>query len=488
MGSSYSRWDLGGLGSHRRPSSHRRGRSASQAVMLNVPRRLRRRLVSLALLLFCLLNVLWLVLPADSAVRLAVNFNSARLHNLIRNAAVDRDAWLRKPAPYAVDLGRDVAYLIKTGYGTRHRIPAQQEAFSMAAGGAAPGEQAGRFLVVGDWTTVNETDALALGVEVHDAIKMVMETKIGPDWQGHHRFRKYRSLQEAVESGDEAMANRLGQSFGWELDALKFIMGLELVYKQMPNKKWYIILDDDTYLITPTLKLILGHLDSRKPHYIGNAVGDFKARFAHGGSGILLSGEALRRLFSRADIVAKAYFDSLDETWGDRLVATTLQKLGIYLNERYCHHFNGEPPEITRISRDRFCSPLLSFHGLRKIGAMEEVGHTLASIEKPVLWGDLWQYFGSYPIQELASQPVQHRQDHVGPGDEFIKTWDRVETAEQCLRNCERNSKWCLAWTHDQQSKECRGSPWMVIGTGDAEQKDSGVNWKKMAPLVKQCS
>jgi hypothetical protein len=265
-------------------------------------------------------------------------------------------------------------------------------------------------------------------------------------------------------------------------------MGLELIYKQMPNKKWYIILDDDTYLIPQTLEMMLSRLNPRKPYYIGNVVGDFKARFAHGGSGVLLSGEAVRRLFKRPDIVAKSYIESLDETWGDRLVATTMQKLGIYLDERYSHHFNGEPPEHTRIASDRFCSPLLSFHGLRKPGAMTAVGRTLAKVDKPVLWGELWHHFSPYSIEDLATQLTQRGQDHVGPGDEFIKTWKSIREVEQCRKLCEGNGKWCLAWTHDQQSNECRGSPWMVIGTDDAEQKQSGINWKKTATLLKQCA
>src|SRR6478609_11513054 len=102
-------------------------------------------------------------------------------------------------------------------------------------------------------------------------------------------------------------------------------MGMEMLYQKMPQKKWYIILDDDTFLVKPSLQLFLDRLNSREPHYIGNAVGDYKGRFAHGGSAVIISGEAMRRLFSRPDIVARSYIASLDETWGDKLVATTLQ-------------------------------------------------------------------------------------------------------------------------------------------------------------------
>lgn len=187
--------------------------------MLTIPRRLRRRLVSLVVVSFFVLNIWYLILPPDSAVRLAVHFNAARLSNLFREVVADRDAWLRAPAQHHIDLGADVGYLIKTGYGTRHRVAAQLKAFSLA--GDLLGDDGRRFIVVGDWTTVNATDAKLLGVPVHDAIRPVMEGKVGKDLRSHPRFIKYQGLQEAVDAGDEAEANQLGKDYGWELDALK---------------------------------------------------------------------------------------------------------------------------------------------------------------------------------------------------------------------------------------------------------------------------
>lgn len=348
------------------------------------------------------------------------------------------------------------------------------------------------FLVVGDWTTVNETDARLLGVRVHDAIGMVMETKMGDTRLAEHpRFAKYRSLQGTVAAGDEERAAPLGQAYGWELDALKFIMGMELAYRQLPRKKWYMILDDDTYLVKPSLELLLSHLDPSRPQYIGNAVGDYRGRFAHGGSAVLLSGEAMRTLFGRPDVVAAAYAASLDETWGDRLVATTLQKVDVYMDERYCHYFNGEPPRMTRIRSDRFCSPIVSFHGLRKPGAMADVGRALGGVEKPVLWGQLWELFGRLPLEVLGRAPFA-RGDHMGPRDEQTTTWRSVGGDDGCRHKCERRGARCLAWTYDAATGECHGSSWVVIGDDDGDgdgegQGVSGINWKGVEPLVRQC-
>ena len=451
--------------------------------MLNVPRRFRRRITNLGLSLLALLVTWHLFLAPDSTIRLAVHFNTARLLNSIRGGLTNRDKWLQQSAAYPLDLRNDVGYLIKTGYGTRHRVPEQLEAFRTA--GDFLGEEGKSFLVVGDWTSVNETDNELLGVNVYDAVRMVMDEKIPKKHRSHPRFSKYVSLQEAVEHGDETQANHLGKSFGWELDALKFIMGMELLYKQMPGKKWYVILDDDTFVIKSSLELFLSHLNPEKPQYIGNAVGDFRGRFGHGGSGVIISGLAMQKLFKRDDVVQNAYIKSLDETWGDKLVATTVQKLGIYINEKYNHYFNGEPPEITRIAADRFCSPLVSFHGLRRPGAMANVGRVLAKAEDPVLWGEVWQLFAPYPIQTLGEQWAQKGQDHVGPPDEKVREWRGIESVEECREKCKGD---CLAWTYVESHQRCLVSPWMVIGAEGAEAKVSGVNWKLVERLLVECS
>lgn len=462
--------------------------------MVTLPRRARRRL-SILSILFLILFASWhLFLWPDSTVRLAVHFNTNRLYNTLRASLIDKDGWLRKPGRYPIDLKSDVGYLIKTGYGTRDRIPSQIKAF--AAAGDFLGAENESFIVVGDWTTVNQTDARRLGVEVHDAIQIFMDTKIQTNLRNHHRLQKYGGLQRAIQSGDEDWALHIGQTFGWELDALKFIMGLELLYDAMPHKKWYFILDDDTFVIKASLELFLSHLNYRQPQYIGNAVGDFKGRFGHGGSGVLLSGEAMRRLFERKDIVMKAYLNSLDEIWGDKLVATTLQKLGIYMDERYNHHFNGEPPYLTRIREDRFCSPLLTFHRLQEPGAMEEVARALGTgasgaAANSVLWGEIWQIFSRDPIEKLADEPVQKGRDHVGVPDEHVTTRRAVADAEACRQACLSDGG-CLAWTYVGETQDCLMGPWMMIGPAEGAEsvkgKWSGVNWKKVERMLWKCS
>ncbi|WYZ42769.1 hypothetical protein EsH8_VI_000468 [Colletotrichum jinshuiense] len=423
-------------------------------------------------------TILFLILPYNNAFVLALRFNVASLRNWLRGSGTDKDAWLYEPARYPIDFRTDVGLLIKTGYGTRHRLAAQLEAFDLTA------EDADAFVVVGDWTPPG--NGTLAGVEVHDAVGGVMAM---PEMRSHQdapKFKEYLSLKEAVGRGDDAKATEIGKSFGWDLDALKFIWGLEFVYERLPQKKWYVILDDDTYLVKSSLRLLLTHWDSDAPQYIGNAVGDFKGRFAHGGSAVVISHEAAAQLLSRRDIVADAQEHSLEETWGDKLIATAFQRVGVYLDERYSHFFNGERPGISKIMADRYCSPLVSFHGVADPAEMTRVGRAFRDEKSPVFWGQLWEIYGAPSVAEFRRLPVRAGRDYVGRTDERSRVSLSAATAAACLGQCERLGSKCLAWTWVEASAECRMSPWMILGD-KADGHFSGVNVGELEKLHESC-
>lgn len=163
------------------------------------------------------LTVLFVALPPDSPAVLAVVFNSARLGSALWPG--DRDAWLRERARYPVHLASEVGCLIKTGYGTRHRVREQLGAFAVKGG--VLGDEGRDYLVVGDWEAANGTAGGDLGAAVVDAVGLVMRDERVAEFADHVRFGKYRSLSAAVGAGDEVRAGELGAKFGWELDALK---------------------------------------------------------------------------------------------------------------------------------------------------------------------------------------------------------------------------------------------------------------------------
>ncbi len=255
----------------------------------------------------------------------------------------------------------------------------------------------------------------------------------------------------------------------------------------MPKKKWYLILDDDTYIIKPSLTLLLGHINPSVPTLLGNPVGDYKGRFPHGGSAVVVSGSALSKLYDgHPEIVAEGHQESPTAIWGDKLLSTTFMKIGVYLDETYGRMFNGENPWMTRMWVDRFCLPLVSFHGLGERDFMEQVGNTFKMLHEPVFWRQLGNIYGASDFSSFHKDPIRANMNFVGRLDEHSTTFKDVENVPECITICGQHSKSCLAWAFDSVLKQCHIAPWAIIGDS-VEGHFSGINAPLAEWLIKKC-
>ncbi|KAJ4420742.1 hypothetical protein N0V82_004181 [Gnomoniopsis sp. IMI 355080] len=438
-----------------------------------------RRLAGISFLVFLTWAfALWIFLPYDSPFVLFLQFTSSRVSSFFHSPADDERLLLEQPGrfPFTDD---EVAYIIKTGYGTQERVPALLEASKSIGIGTNKYEDK-NILVVGDFA--GELEFQGRPVVVHDMVAAVMEheTVVQTQTKNTERMQKYANMTLAIQEGRTQEAATYSKAVGWELDALK------AVWKQMPGKKWYVMQDDDTFILRPSLYRFLEHLDPSRDFYLGNAVGDYKGRFAHGGSSFILSNGAMIKLLDQnPELVSQAYVESLDEVWGDKLVATTLIKVGIYLSERYRQFFNGEPPLITKVSADRICSPIVSFHGLAQPEQMTNVGRTFAELDKPVFWRDLWRIYGEPGLDTFDEKAIRLNHDHVGRQDDADMR-RLVESADKCVDACKSLNEKCLAWTWDKQTQTCLMSPWVIVGN-QSEGKYSGLNVKEVRKVDSQC-
>ncbi|SPO04024.1 uncharacterized protein DNG_06707 [Cephalotrichum gorgonifer] len=443
-------------------------------------RRAIKRLALYALVTITFYKLSKLLLPADHPVYLAVNWILVCIHSFFHSTS-SIDSWLlTTKGSYPVDFASRVGILVKTGYGTRERLPAQLEALGLREWDPE------RAVAVADFA--GELNLTVGTVPVRDAVGELMEYLEPRGWGGAERFKKYVPLRDAIVAGDEDRALSIGRNVGWELDALKFIWGLGILHKTTPAKDWYLILDDDTYIIPQSLMALLSHLDPSKPHYLGNSVGDYRGRFAHGGSAVALSRAAVDTLYRlHGDVTYEAHVNSLTETWGDRLLATTLQKIGVFVDERFNHLFNGESALDTRIWTDRFCAPLVSFHELKRPEDMRAVGARLEGLRGPVLWSDVWPLFGGGEMTGFNGRPMREGRDHVGKLTEGVSRTTRgVGTAEKCMKLCMRDRRRCLAWRWDSGSGECHTAPWMIVGR-EVEGAVAGINGAWAADLRDRC-
>ncbi|KAJ3222061.1 hypothetical protein HDU81_010155 [Chytriomyces hyalinus] len=144
--------------------------------------------------------------------------------------------------------------------------------------------------------------------------------------------------KDRVKSGEEDWSG------GWALDAHKNLPGLKLIYKRFPNVDWYLMIDDDSYVMMDNLKMHLQQLDPNKKHYIGQ-MNRFKGcdgvkeygtgpHFAQGGAGIVISRGAMVAMMENIDDCIVRYKDC----WGEFCVIMSS-------NATY-RHTNPNQPEI----------------------------------------------------------------------------------------------------------------------------------------------
>ncbi len=174
----------------------------------------RLRLRTLSCLALAVVLCLWLVLPYDNTVRLAFRFNVKRLRAVW--IARPSERWVYAQPEFPVDLGQDVVVILKTGYGTRDRVPVWFESLSEVS-------EFRDILVIADYASQlgGHFSYRDQQLPVHDMVKRSLDLPVLSTHKSHPRALKYGQLAEAVASGDDALALKLSKSFGWELDALK---------------------------------------------------------------------------------------------------------------------------------------------------------------------------------------------------------------------------------------------------------------------------
>lgn len=175
------------------------------------------RSLRLAVIVAVLLLVLYSLTPYDSPIRSFFRFHS----NVIEDYVQERhpnDAWLFKEQRYPVDPAKDIGIIVKTGYGTRERVPralyalANETLFT-------------DIIVTQDFpassSPKHQHKMNGKPVPVVDIVGWNLERGALAGAEHMERISKYKHLASAVEAEEWQLADGLGKSMGWELDALK---------------------------------------------------------------------------------------------------------------------------------------------------------------------------------------------------------------------------------------------------------------------------
>ncbi|KAI8805070.1 hypothetical protein BJ742DRAFT_821693 [Cladochytrium replicatum] len=287
----------------------------------------------------------------------------------------------RKQPDFSID---DFAVAVKTGGDvSAGRIPIQLATFLSGVKNR---------LFIGD------SPGLFVGNErVHDVISGLYEERMGfipPEIIAAQNSKKGDNQKDL--SVNESKKRESAP--GWKMDAHKNLPGFKLLHRTYPNASWYMMIDDDTYVLWNNLMRLLKDISPEEPVYMGTPAhfvgcdgvrvkGDGPA-FAHGGSGILISRGALSQMIKGLSLLEAAVaVDQLPDgeelsvklggidkcivryrtCWaGDVRTALCLRDHGILLNRT--HSFNAEPPfSPTHKWPKNPCQRPATFHHLEAI-------------------------------------------------------------------------------------------------------------------------
>ena len=253
----------------------------------------------------------------------------------------------------------------------------------------------------------------------------------------------------------------------WHIDKYKFLVSFRRAFEMFPNATWFFMIDDDTYVSARNLASVLAKRhDPVNGIYAGNVMGcnccdagrtpRYKQMlFAHGGSGILLSRNALARM----QPVMDACIYRWSECWaGDIQVAACLLGLEPPLKIEPLGGTHSEPPAHTLTkTHGRWCEETLTFHHLltRQVLSLYQTEEAAWRNETRFSLGLLVQPFFLAPM--LANHSIADTPEivcvagHTNQGDNLQVIANGPGKQVECEALCKQNGE-CVAFVKAPKS------------------------------------
>lgn len=198
--------------------------------------------------------------------------------------------------------------------------------------------------------------------------------------QGNADFDLYHKQKEYAAAGREDELHKLGElpireddwrtaghSAAWGLDKYKFLHMVERAWEIQPARDWYVFVEADTYLSIPTLQRWLATLNPREKLYLGNAIRMWEhpteLYFAHGGSGIVMSGAAVKDLAVTHAGTAHRFDGRIKNWWyGDFILADALDEVCHIKATDASPSLQGDEPAMIPFGEHLWCKKALTLH------------------------------------------------------------------------------------------------------------------------------
>ncbi|GIZ36719.1 hypothetical protein CKM354_000018600 [Cercospora kikuchii] len=215
------------------------------------------------------------------------------------------------------------------------------------------------YLLFSDWKETFQ------GHEIRDALDSVDQTIKG----SHPDFELWRRLQKGGPDSLEDEEMWASEDTTRKEDKWMWLPMIQKTFAEQPDRKWYVFLESDTYLLWGNLLAWLNTLDPEKPHYIGARKESHTLSFALAGAGFVLSHAAAK--------AAVDVFEKKKPVWegltkespsGDEVVAGMMEAVQAPLTPAWPIFQRHKPAEIDYTThsdgRRLWCYPSISYHGL----------------------------------------------------------------------------------------------------------------------------
>ena len=322
---------------------------------------------------------------------------------------------------------------------------------------------------------------------LHDALDTIAES-VKKD---NGDFELYAKLKEAERLREDPLPLK-GKHSGWNLDKYKFLPMMKKTWEYRQDAKWYIFVEADTGMNWDNIRSFLDKLDSRKSLYIGSPT-YLDIEFAHGGTGYIISGTAMRKAVGGHPDIQEKYDSTVKPICcGDRMIAKVLLDEQIKLTRAW-PMLNGEKPFTVPYSDSHWCAPILTMHHMTSLEVSQvwnfqqarkaqgnhvrtqtiSLFHLPNQLQEPLLWKDIYYHFVHNtlePIKEdwsnlsgdMTYTPDPERDFHGLKWDELTDIErSSVESPGNCKKLCDSDDS-CVQWEH--HDKECKTSRSVKLG------------------------
>ncbi|KAF2725127.1 hypothetical protein K431DRAFT_98189 [Polychaeton citri CBS 116435] len=346
------------------------------------------------------------------------------------------------------------------------------------------------FQCIPNYMVYSDLEQNFTSVTVHDALAPV--TAGTRDQVAE--FRLYDSIKQWAHDGQDL--TKLPS--GWDIDKFKFLPMLHHAFDNAPTSiEWFVMIEPDTSMSWLNLLLWLQKMNPKDSLYMGSQNNLGETKFAHGGSGIIISRGAADKLnAARANEVGGR--EKYDQRWeqvtsniccGDVIVAKAFAEVDVEMTPSW-PLTQGESLNTIDWTYKHWCTPAVTWHHVTgeqvdELWHYQEKWAELHGWNKPYLFRDLFAHFIDEHISVNRSHWNNLSNDRKFDRDDANfqnlqqHERDAVQSAEACAAACMHVAEdECIQWMWT--SGKCHLGRDLRYGTSDEPQS---THWTSGWPV-----